>query len=300
MEKISNVVRVIASMGMQKLLNSIFLLCFMLLVKSAYAQPQWLTLPPTPELPKAEKSGYALINGTKIWYAVYGQGKPVFLLHGGLANSNYWGNQIPELAKYYKIIVMDSRGHGRSENNSQPIGYDLMASDVIALMDYLQIKQAAIVGWSDGGIIGLDIAIHYPERLTKLFAFGANSDTHSTKPDVGKSPVFQAYVARAPGEYKKLSPTPTKFSDFSAQVYKMWETQPNFTPADLKSITVPTCIADGDHEEGIMRENTEFMAAQIPQSGLLIQPSVSHFSFLQNPRQFNEDVLTFLALKPAT
>jgi pimeloyl-ACP methyl ester carboxylesterase len=142
-----------------------------LFASSARAEPQWLNLPPTPGLPSAAQSGYAEINGVKIWYAVFGHGQPVLLLHGGLANSNYWGNLIPALSNDYQVVVMDSRGHGRSGRSSEPLGYDLMASDVLALMDFLKLDKAAIIGWSDGAIIGLDIAIHHPERLTKLFAF---------------------------------------------------------------------------------------------------------------------------------
>ena len=127
-------------------------------------------------MPTATESGYAPVNGIKIWYATFGSGPPVILLHGGLANSNYWGDLIPALAPHYRTIVMDSRGHGRSSRDAQPYGYDLMASDVLALMDFLKIEKATIVGWSDGAIIGLDIALHHPERLSKLFAFAANSD----------------------------------------------------------------------------------------------------------------------------
>jgi pimeloyl-ACP methyl ester carboxylesterase len=258
------------------------------------AQPQWLTLPPTPTLPKAAESGFADVNGVKIWYATFGRGEPVILLHGGLANANYWGNQVPALARRYRVIVMDSRGHGRSTRNAAPFGYDLMASDVIALMDHLKIPKAAIVGWSDGAILGLDIAIHHPERLTKLFAFAANSDPSGVA-DIDKSPVFQAYIKRAEKEYQALSPTPGQYQPFLDQIGKMWATQPNFTAADLQGITVPTWIVDADHDEAIKRENTEFMAAQIPGAGLLLQPEVSHFSFLQDPAQFTADVLHFLA-----
>jgi pimeloyl-ACP methyl ester carboxylesterase len=261
------------------------------------ATPQWETLPPTPALPQAETSGYAPVNGIKIWYAEFGEGEPVILLHGGLANSSYWGHQVPVLAKHYRVIVMDSRGHGRSTRNEQPFGYDLMASDVLALMDYLKVQKAAIVGWSDGGIIGLDIAIHHPERLTKLFAFAANSDPSGVK-DISKSPVFTAYIARAEKEYEKLSPTPKEYKSFLDQIGKMWETQPHFTKEQLMGIKVPTWIVDADHDEAIERENTLYMADTIPNAGLLIQPDASHFSFLQDPVQFNENVLHFLAHVP--
>ena len=265
---------------------------------AAHAAPQWLTLPATPTLPSAAQSGLAPVNGIKIWYASFGRGEPVLLIHGGLANSNYWGHQVRALLKHYRVVVMDSRGHGRSSRNEQPYGYDLMASDVLALMDHLGIKKAAIVGWSDGAIIGLDIAMHHPERVSRLFAFAANSDPSGVA-DIAKSDVFNAYIERAGEEYKRLSPTPTEYKSFVEQITKMWETQPNWTEADLAAIKVPTWIVDADHDEAIKRENTEFMAAHIPGAGLLIQPNVSHFSFVQDPEQFTNDVLHFLEHVPA-
>ncbi len=262
-----------------------------------HAAPQWLSLPPTPTLPKAAQSGLAPVNGIKIWYAVFGHGQPVLLLHGGLANANYWGHQVRALQSHYQVVVMDSRGHGRSSRDAQPYGYDLMASDVLALMDHLGIKKAAIVGWSDGAIIGLDIAMHHPERVSKLFAFAANSDPSGVA-DIAKSEVFNAFIARAGEEYKHLSPTPTEYNAFVEQITKMWESQPHWTEADLAKIHVPTWIVDADHDEAIKRENTEFMAAHIPGAGLLIQAEVSHFSFLQDPQQFTDNVLHFLEHVP--
>jgi pimeloyl-ACP methyl ester carboxylesterase len=169
------------------------------LATAARAEPQWLTLPPTPTLPAPAKSGYASVNGIKIWYGIFGHGPPVILLHGGLANANYWGELVPALAPHYRVVVMDSRGHGRSSRDARPFGYDLMASDVLALMDFLKIDKAALIGWSDGAIIGLDIAMHHPERLSKLFAFAANSDPSGVK-DVNQSPVFTSFIAREPLE----------------------------------------------------------------------------------------------------
>ena len=272
----------------------LFGLLFFGIAANAMAEPPWLMLPPTPSLPKPEQSGYAPVNGIKLWYAEFGRGSPVILLHGGLANSDYWGNQVRALATRYRVIVMDSRGHGRSTRDARPFGYDLMASDVLGLMDFLDIRKAAVVGWSDGAILGLDIAIHHPDRLSGLFAFAANSDPSGVK-DVTQSPVFTAYIARAEKEYERLSPTPAEYQSFLAQITKMWETQPNWTAEDLRGITVPVWIVDADHDEAIKRENTLFMADNIPGSGLLIEPRVSHFAFLQNPRQFNADLLRFLA-----
>ncbi|MDA9390735.1 alpha/beta hydrolase [Bradyrhizobium sp. CCBAU 45394] len=274
----------------RKLLTALLV---MVSINAAHAAPQWLSLPPTPTLPKAAQSGFAPVNGIKVWYAVFGRGEPVLLLHGGLANANYWGHQVRALQRRYQVIVMESRGHGRSSRNQEPYGYDLMASDVVGLLDHLKIRKAAIVGWSDGAIIGLDIAMKHPERVTKLFAFAANSDPSGVA-DIASSDVFNAYIARAGEEYKRLSPTPTEYKSFVAEITKMWESQPKWTASDLAAIKVPTWIVDGDHDEAIKRENTEFMAANIPGAGLLIQPEVSHFSFLQDPEQFNDDVLRFL------
>src|ERR1035437_4092525 len=194
---------------MAKLFNSIcrvrllvLLLVALAGVLPAHAQSPWERLPDTPALPKPERSGAAPGNGIRLWYAVYGRGAPVILLHGGPANSNYWGLQISALAPHYEVIVVDSRGHGRSTRNAEPITYHLMASDVLALMDALHIPKAAVVGWSDGAIIGLDIAIHHPDRLTRLFAFGANSNVSGVKNPEGSS-IFAAYQNRTREEYRR-------------------------------------------------------------------------------------------------
>lgn len=272
-------------------------LVIVLTAAGAGAEPQWLTLPPTPSLPKPVAKGYAPVDGIRIWYAVFGNGAPVLMLHGGLANADYWGNQVRVLERRYRVVVMDSRGHGRSTRNAQPFGYDLMAKDVLGLMDYLKIGKAAIVGWSDGAILGLDIAMRDPERISKLFAFAANSDPSGVA-DIAKSPVFNAYIARARREYEAMSPTPREYEGFLAAIEKMWATEPNWSAADLRGISVPTWIVDADHDEAIKRQNTEFMAANIPEAGLLIEPQVSHFSFLQDPDQFTGDVLHFLQHVP--
>jgi pimeloyl-ACP methyl ester carboxylesterase len=280
--------------GPMRILNLALCLLAFLFIGPARAEPQWLTLPPTPILPKAEESGLAGVNGIKIWYATFGKGDPVILLHGGLANANYWGHQVPVLAERYRVIVMDSRGHGRSTRDERPYGYELMASDVVGLMDFLKIPKAAVVGWSDGAILGLEMAIRHPARLTKLFAFAANSNPSAVK-DVDKSPVFTAFIARAAKEYEALSATPGEYKSFVEQIGRMWATQPNYTAVQLQGILTPTWIVDGDHDEAIKRENIEYMAAEIPGAGLLIQPEVSHFSFLQDPVQFNGNVLHFLS-----
>jgi len=258
------------------------------------AEDVWQTLPPPPPMPKAEASGYAPVNDIKMYYAIYGQGEPLIMLHGGLAHADVWGNQIPVFARHFKVIVADSRGHGRSTRSPQPYSYALMASDVIALMNHLGIDKAALVGWSDGGIIGLDIAMTHPERLTRLYAFGANYNIGGVRADVGSNATFNRYIAEIGKDYERLSPTPKEYDAFVKQIGVMWETQPDYKPEQLAKITVPTMIADGEHDEAIKRAHTEEMARLIPGAKLEILPGVSHFAFWQKPDAFNESVLDFL------
>jgi pimeloyl-ACP methyl ester carboxylesterase len=164
------------------------LLILVLFALPAGAAERWEMLPPTPRPIQSERSGQANANGISIHYAVYGQGSPVILLHGGLANTDYWGNQIKALEPHHTVIVMDSRGHGRSTRDSRPYGYDLMADDVVALMDVLKVPKADIVGWSDGAILGLDLAMRHPGRIGKIFAFAANTVTSGVKDAVEKNP----------------------------------------------------------------------------------------------------------------
>jgi pimeloyl-ACP methyl ester carboxylesterase len=255
---------------------------------------RWETLPPTPAPIATDRSGEAEANGIKIHYAIYGQGSPVIFLHGGLANTDYWGNQVPAVAAHHTVILMDSRGHGRSTRDARAYGYDLMADDVVALMDVLKIPKADVVGWSDGGILGIDLAMRHKERVGKVFAFAANTVTSGVVEGVEKNPTFAAYIERAGHEYSEHSTTPKEYDAFVDQISKMWADQPNWTDDQLKAIDTPVLVVDGDHDEAIKRTHTEYIAATIPHAGLLILPNASHFAFLQDPDQFNFAILHFL------
>jgi len=261
---------------------------------AAHAQERWQTLPPTPRPVQGEVKGIAPIDGIKLFYATIGQGPPVVLLHGGLANSDYWGNQVPALAAHHQVILVDSRGHGRSSRNAAPFGYDLMADDVVGLLDHLQLKRADIVGWSDGAIIGIDLALRHRERIGRVFAFAANTNLGGLKADVEKNPNFAAFIRRAGDEYRCLSPTPREYDAFQAQISHMWESQPSWTDAQLRGIATPVLIADGDHDEAIKLDHDIYMYRHIPGSNLVILPNTSHFAFLQNPALFNAILLHFL------
>jgi pimeloyl-ACP methyl ester carboxylesterase len=259
------------------------------------ATKTWLTLPPTPALPAAKRSGIVSLKGTPVFFAQFGEGPAVLLLHGGLGNSNYWGHQIRALADNFSVTVMDTRGHGRSTLTSPKFGFNLFADDVADLLAHLGIPSVAIVGWSDGAITGLQLAITRPALVTKLFAFGANSSVSGLKPGGSKTPVFASYIGRCASEYAHLSPHPERWSQLTSGLGVMWRTQPSFTKEQLATIKPPVVVSDGEYDEIIKREHTEQISQQIPNSRLLIQPAVSHFAMLQNPTQFNQAIVEFLA-----
>jgi pimeloyl-ACP methyl ester carboxylesterase len=267
---------------------------FVMAVLPARAVERWQMLPPTPELIPAEHSGHVSANGISIYYAMYGQGSPVVLLHGGLVNSDWWGNQIPALAAHNTVIVMDSRGHGRSTRDARPYSYDLMADDVVALLDALKLSKADIIGWSDGACISINLAIRHPDRVGRIVSFGGNTVTSAIKDDPDKQPTNLSAVERAEKQYLAYSATPKEYQAFFDQVSKMWADQPNWTDAQLKTITTPVLVMDGDHDEFIKPEHSVYMAATIPGAGLMILPNTSHFAFLQDPGMFNYAILHFL------
>ena len=265
---------------------------------AAHSAEQWQQLPPTPGLPTPEIAGSVPINGIDLWYATYGahrRGVPVLLLHGGLGSSDYFGALISALSTLsYRVIVLDSRGQGRSGRSSESISYHLLASDVLTLLDRLRITQVDLVGWSDGAIVGIDIAINHPDRLKRLFAFGANVD-HSGVIDGGdKNPVFAEYLRRTKGEYASLSPTPGKYHAMATQIEAMWLREPHFDRDQLARIRVPVTVADGEFDEVIRPEHERYIASAIPHANLVILPNVSHFAMLQNAPEFVDAVVAFL------
>ncbi len=271
-------------------------LCALLVLSTtpALSAERWEELPEPAALPQTAKTGTAPVNGIEMYYSIYGSGPNVLLIHGGLGYADVWGAQVTDLSKDHTVIVAESRGHGRSTRNADPYSYNLMSSDYLALLDYLKVDKTAIVGWSDGGIIGLDIAIHHPERLTRLFAHAANSKIDGVIPTVMENKTFAAYIEHAGEVYKKISPTPTEYDAFVTQISNMWATQPNWTDDDLKKISTPTAIVLGDHDEAISREHTDYLAKTIPGAELIILKGASHFAMLQDPEGYNKAVRDFI------
>jgi pimeloyl-ACP methyl ester carboxylesterase len=233
-------------------------------------------------------------NGARIWYATYGLGKPVILLHGGLGHSGNWGYQVPALIRSgYRAILIDSRGHGRSTRDAQPYMYELMASDVSAVMGALHLEKAALVGWSDGACTALILADKAPERVAGVFFFACNMDPSGTK-EFEFTPIIGRCINRHKQDYRELSATPDYFEEFSEAVGLMQRTQPNYSAHDLAQTRVPVAIVHSEHDEFIKREHAEYLARSIPNAEFIYLPGVSHFAPLQRPEQFNAAMLAFL------
>ena len=245
-------------------------------------------------LPIATDQGYVENEGARIWYATYGSGSPVVLLHGGLGHSGNWGYQVPALIDSgYRVVVIDSRGHGRSTHDARPYSYDLMASDVLEVMDRLNIERAELVGWSDGACIALILASNSPSRVEGVFFFACNMDQSGTK-KIEFTPILRRCISRHMKDYKQLSTTPDQFDEFSKAVGLMQKTQPNYSREDLSQISVPVAIVHSEHDEFIKQEHAEYLAHNIPNAEFIYLPGVSHFAPLQRPDQFNSAMLTFL------
>jgi pimeloyl-ACP methyl ester carboxylesterase len=264
--------------------------------RAAANKPRWQELPLPPPMPDASEHGLVDTPGARIYYARYGaaDGPAVVLLHGGLGNGDHWANQVAALGNRFDIVTVDSRGHGRSTRGKQPVTYDMMANDVLAVMDHLAITRAALVGWSDGGEIAMKIAISHPERVSKLFVFGANYDANGSKQRGAPRPTFHAYAAKCRADYLRLSPTPNQWEQLVEWMRPVWRNPMGFTKEQLRAIQAPTVIADGDHDEVIVVDQLQEMAKLIPNATLQIFPDTSHFALWQDPETFDDALVAFL------
>lgn len=266
----------------------------------ATAKAERIPLKPPPAMPLPDEAGLAPVRDIRMWYAIFNndaEGTPVLLIHGGGAISVYWGEVVPALMDKHRVIVADTRGHGRSTRTKEPLSYAAMTDDYVALMDYLKIDKVALVGHSDGGIIGLEMAMRYPHRLSKLLAFGANYNVAAFKNDgydPAQDPVFAAVAGHSRKEYERVSPTPTQFEALQKELFAMYGSQPDFKPEQLAKIRTPTVIMGAEQDEFIRREHTEELARLVPGAKLVMLRGVGHFAMGQDAAQFNREVLLFL------
>lgn len=240
---------------------------------------------------------YADVNGIKVYYESYGAGEPLLLLHGNSGSIENFLYQIPELSQHFTVIAVDSRAQGKSTDSDKEITYALMASDMSALIDALKLGSVHVVGWSDGGNVGLELALAHPKQIKKLVAFGANytHENFMAPPDkiamdandprlLTSAPLIKIYKQGM----DKLSPVVKKKLSDLAEKY------PNLTVEQLKQITVPVLVVAGDRD-AINVEQTISLFTSLPHSQLFIVPGASHLAPIEQSEMVNSEVIKFLS-----
>ncbi len=229
-----------------------------------------------------QASHYASVNGIKLYYETYGNGEPLIMLHGNGGSIDAFRNQIPFFEKYYRVIAIDSRLQGKSGGSADTISYEMMASDFCALLDQLQIKSAYVLGWSDGGIDGILMAMNCPDRVKKLAASGANTIADTTA------------LSQADFNSMKKVVSDPKSSAKEKALNQMMIDQPNIAYSELGKIKCPVLIMVGDRDM-IKPEHTLKIFQSIPGAELCIFPDSHHGVCQQHPELFNETVLSFFS-----
>lgn len=245
-----------------------------------------------PPLPAG--GSYISRGKVNLWFGDYGVGPAVILAHGGLGNAGNFGHQVPALVDAgYRVIAIDSRGHGRSGWDGTPFSYVQFAEDALAVINDLGIERAAVVGWSDGACTGLALAKAHPKRVQGVFFFACNVDASGARP-FEMTDVIGNCLTRHRKDYAMLSPIPHRFEEMSAMLGKMQSSQPNYSPANLSAISVPVTVAWAEKDEFIRPEHSRYIAGAIPNARQVELPMVSHFAPVQRPSVFTRAVLEFL------
>lgn len=261
--------------------------------------PQALPLPQSTTAPAKAlpPEGHTVKTGDiTTYYEEYGKGEPVIVLHGSLGSTADFASVIPALSKEFKLYVVDSRGRGRSTDSKLPLSYDLMMSDTLQLMDALGLAKATIVGWSDGAIIGIDMAIHHPDRVKSLVSYGGQYDVSGCTPFLIQFAETMTIddVKDWATTYQAVSPHPERMDVILEKIRSMVLTQPRFPEAQVATIKVPTLVLDGEDEEIVQIDHAKALAKLIPNSELVLLKGVGHFAPYQKPDDFNNAVLAFL------
>jgi len=240
----------------------------------------------------AKVGKYYTIRGFNMYCEVYGAGPPLLLIHGNGSSINAFAKQIPFFAKSYKVIVADSRAHGKSVNKIDSLSYEMMADDYAALLTALHVDSANVLGWSDGGINGLLLAIRHPEKVKQLVVTGANLQPDSTAIDPAVLKRVTKPHDMLAGWFKESRPKTPRDS----MVYKYFRLlieQPHISRSQLRRIAAPTLVIGGDHDV-IRTRHTLLIAENIPKSYLWILPNSGHSTLIAYAEEFNQKVLQFL------
>ena len=228
-----------------------------------------------------EAGNFKKINGINLYYEIYGTGKPLIFLHGNGGSIRGASGRIEYFKKYFKVIAIDSRGHGKSiDTTTKQLTYVQMANDIKVLLDSLNIDSAFVQGQSDGAILGLLLAINYPDKIAKLATYGANIFP-------GKAAIFDEIDDLILDTLKATKNFNTKRA-FSLLAY-----QPNITEKDLQKIKCPVLIISGDRD-AIKLEHSLKIFYNIANSNLFVMPGATHYGTVEKPELFNLVLLDFL------
>jgi len=242
--------------------------------------------------------GYVDNGDIQMYYEEHGEGEPVLLLHGGTGSGKEWSRLVPMLSAHYRLIVLDSRAQGRSTDSDRALDYDLLSDDTIKLMDDLEIESAYIIGASDGGIIGLSLAMRSPDRVRKVVAYGANFHPRGltdSQREWMENVTPENFGADADTHYLSIAPEPERFGVLLEKITAMWLSQPTWTEGDLSRITIPVLIIDDTAGLVIRTEHVRAMATAIPGAQLAFVEDTNHYAHWDKADEFSDLVLAFLA-----
>lgn len=234
----------------------------------------------------AKVGKYADIRGFRMYYEVYGTGKPLLFIHGNGGSISNFNLQIPYFAKNYKVIVADSRAQGKSNDPGDSLTYEMMADDFNALLNKLKVDSCYVIGWSDGGINGLFLAMRHPEKVKKLAITGTNlwPDTTALEPDIFR------WIVSSNDSLAKVPQEPAVKAQ--KKLLNLMVIHPHISPADLKKVKCPTLVIGGDNDV-ILPSHTLTIAEAIPKSYLWILPNSGHSTLIRYKAQFNQVVGDF-------
>ncbi len=227
------------------------------------------------------------IRGFSMYCEVYGKGQPLLIIHGNGGSINNFAEQIPFFAQKYKVIVADSRAHGKSADKGDSLTYEMMADDYAALLTVMSIDSALVMGWSDGGINALLLALRHPEKVRKIAITGTNLRPDSTA-------VYPEVLNMVCPTLQKLKAKPTlKAAEKEAlKLLRLLCEQPNIPLASLRNIRIPALVIGGDHEI-IREEHTMEIFKGLSSAYLWILPNSGHSTPVVYAGMFNQVVDDF-------
>lgn len=233
---------------------------------------------------------YIQAHGLNIYYEQYGAGEPLILLHGGTATVQSWQEQIPAFAEHFRVIALDSRGHGKTNNPAGELSYRTMAEDVVAFAQALGLDKPLVFGYSDGGQIALEIGMHDPDRVRALVLggtcyrfppqyFEALKGFGFSQPGVPDFARLQQdepeWIETLQTEHARAD-DPDYWKTLMRQISRLWWNVQDYSVADLQRLTAPTLILQGDRDEGVAVEQAVEMYRGIPNAELAVLPNATH------------------------